>query len=147
VLQERQFRRLGGQKEMTVDVRVLAATNVNPMEAVKSGKLREDLYYRLNVFAIEVPPLRDRKEDLPLLAQSFINEFNQRNGKNVAAADAAAMRMLGQYHWPGNVRELRNVVERAVILAAGKFIEPKQLPPLVSGAAPDTAGKQGGLSI
>src|SRR5215831_6245481 len=103
VLQERQFRRLGGRSEMTVDVRVLAATNVNPMEAVKSGKLREDLYYRLNVFAIEIPPLRDRKEDLPLLVQSFINEFNQRNAKNVAAADPDAMRMLEQYHWPGNV--------------------------------------------
>ena len=131
VLQERQFRRLGGRAEMTVDVRVIAATNVNPTEAVKSGRLREDLYYRLNVFAIELPPLRERKEDLPLLIQSFINEFNQRNSRSVAAVDPAAMRMLEQYNWPGNVRELRNVIERAVILSSGEFIEPKHMPPLV----------------
>jgi DNA-binding NtrC family response regulator len=132
VLQERRFRRLGGRQEQTVDVRVIAATNVNPIEAVKSGKLREDLYYRLNVFAMELPPLRDRKDDLPLLIQSFINEFNQRNAKSVAAVDAAAMRMLEQYNWPGNVRELRNVIERAVILSSGEFIEAKHLPPLVT---------------
>ena len=132
VLQERTFRRLGGRGEMTVDVRVIAATNVNPGDAVKNGKLREDLYYRLNVFAIELPPLRDRKDDLPLLIQSFLNEFNERNGKKVAAVDPAAIRMLEQFNWPGNVRELRNVMERAVILSSGEFIEPKHLPPLVT---------------
>ena len=131
---------------MTVDVRVLAATNVNPQEAVKSGKLREDLYYRLNVFCIEVPPLRDRKEDLPLLVQSFINEFNQRNSKSVAAADADAMRVLEQHHWPGNVRELRNVIERAVILSTGRFIETKHLPPLAS-APQEAVGGKAGLSL
>jgi DNA-binding NtrC family response regulator len=132
VLQERRFRRLGGRNEQSVDVRVIAATNVNPIDAVKTGKLREDLYYRLNVFAMELPPLRDRKEDLALLIQSFINEFNQRNAKTVAAVDGAAMRMLEQYNWPGNVRELRNVIERAVILSSGEFIESKHLPPLVT---------------
>jgi DNA-binding NtrC family response regulator len=132
VLQERRFRRLGGRNEQTVDVRVIAATNVNPADAVKNGKLREDLYYRLNVFAMELPPLRERKDDLPLLIQAFINEFNQRNAKAVAAVDAGAMRMLEQYNWPGNVRELRNVIERAVILSSGEFIEPKHLPPLVT---------------
>jgi DNA-binding NtrC family response regulator len=132
VLQERKFRRLGGRNEQTVDVRVIAATNVNPADAVKNSKLREDLYYRLNVFAMQLPPLRERKEDLPLLVQSFINEFNQRNGKSVAAVDGAAMRMLEQYNWPGNVRELRNVMERAVILTSGEFIETKHLPPLVT---------------
>ena len=132
VLQERRFRRLGGRNEQSVDVRVIAATNVNPADAVKNGKLREDLYYRLNVFAMELPSLRDRKEDLPLLIQSFINEFNGRNTKAVTAVDAAAMRMLEQYNWPGNVRELRNVIERAVILSSGEFIEPKHLPPLVT---------------
>jgi DNA-binding NtrC family response regulator len=132
VLQERRFRRLGGRHEQTVDVRVIAATNVTPADAVKNGKLREDLYYRLNVFAIELPPLRQRKEDLPLLIQSFLGEFNQRNNKNVSALDPAAMRMLEQYNWPGNVRELRNVIERAVILSSGEFIEPKHLPPLVT---------------
>jgi DNA-binding NtrC family response regulator len=132
VLQEQRFRRLGGRNEQTVDVRVIAATNVNPAEAVKSGKLREDLYYRLNVFAIELPPLRQRKDDLQLLIQSFLAEFNQRNGKSVTAVEPAAMRILEQYNWPGNVRELRNVVERAVILSAGEFIEARHLPPLVT---------------
>jgi DNA-binding NtrC family response regulator len=132
VLQERRFRRLGGRTEQSVDVRVIAATNVNPSDAVKNGKLREDLYYRLNVFAMQLPMLRERKEDLPLLIQAFIHEFNQRNNKRVAAVDPAAMRMLEQYNWPGNVRELRNVMERAVILSSGEFIEPKHLPPLVT---------------
>jgi DNA-binding NtrC family response regulator len=140
VLQERRFRRLGGRNEQSVDVRVIAATNVVPADAVKSGKLREDLYYRLNVFAIDLPPLRARKEDLPLLIQSFLTEFNQRNNKNVSAIDGAAMRIIEQYNWPGNVRELRNVIERAVILAPGEFIEEKHLPPLVT-EAPDVAGK------
>jgi len=131
VLQERKFRRLGGRAEQSVDVRVIAATNANPSEAVKSGRLREDLYYRLNVFAIELPPLRQRKEDLSLLIQSFLGEFNARNGKSVSAVDPTAMRILEQYNWPGNVREVRNVIERAVILSSGEFIEPKHFPPLV----------------
>jgi len=138
VLQERRFRRLGGRNEQSVDVRVVAATNVNPSEAVRTQKLREDLYYRLNVFSIELPPLRQRKADLPLLIQSFLTEFNQRNGKTVSALDGDAMRILDQYGWPGNVRELRNVIERAVILSTGDFIEPKHLPPLVSDT-PSTA--------
>ena len=132
VLQERKFRRLGGRNEQSVDVRVIAATNVNPADAVKNGKLREDLYYRLNVFAMELPPLRQRKEDLALLIQSFLAEFNERNNKRVSALDPAAMRILEQYNWPGNVRELRNVIERAVILSQGEFVDPKHLPPLVT---------------
>jgi len=132
VLQERKFRRLGGRNEQTVYVRVIAATNVNPAEAVKNGKLREDLYYRLNVFAIELPPLRLRKDDLSLLVQSFLAEFNDRNHKSVSALDPASTRILEQYNWPGNVREVRNVIERAVILANGEFVEPKHLPPLVT---------------
>jgi DNA-binding NtrC family response regulator len=132
VLQERSFRRIGGRNEQSVDVRVIAATNVVPSDAVRSGKLREDLYYRLNVFAIELPTLRQRKEDLPLLIQAFLTEFNARNKKQVSAVDLAAMRVLEQYSWPGNVRELRNVIERAVILAPGEFIEVRHLPPLVT---------------
>ena len=132
VLQERRFRRLGGRQEQSVDVRVIAATNVNPADAVKNSKLREDLYYRLNVFAIELPTLRQRKDDLSLLVQSFLAEFNDRNNKSVSAVDSSAMRMLEQYNWPGNVREVRNVIERAVILSNGDFIEPKHLPPLVT---------------
>ena len=129
VLQERSFRRLGGRSEQSVDVRVLAATNLDPAEAVKQGKLREDLFYRLNVFSFRLPPLRERKEDLPLLVQAFINEFSERNHKSVAGVDHEAMRLLEQHSWPGNVRELRNVMERATILAPGPFVEPKHLPP------------------
>ena len=136
VLQERKFRRLGGRTEQTVDVRILAATNVDPQEAVKQGKLREDLFYRLNVFAFRLPPLRERKEDLQLLIQAFINEFNARNQKNIAAVDHQAMRMLEHYAWPGNVRELRNVIERATILASGPFIEAKHLPPVLAEEPP-----------
>jgi DNA-binding NtrC family response regulator len=129
VLQERKFRRLGGRNEQAVDVRVIAATNVDPAEAVAKGKLREDLYYRLNVFSLTLPPLRERKEDLPLLIQAFVTEFNTRNQKTIAGVDQHSLRMLEQYNWPGNVRELRNVIERATILAAGPFIEPRHLPP------------------
>jgi DNA-binding NtrC family response regulator len=132
VLQERKFRRLGGRTEQSVDVRVIAATNVDPAEAVQKGKLREDLYYRLNVFSFRLPTLRERKEDLPLLVQAFINEFNMRNQKSIAGLDQQAVRVLEQYSWPGNVRELRNVIERATILAPGPFIEAKHLPPALA---------------
>ena len=98
VLQERKFRRLGGRAEQSVDVRVLAATNLDPAEAVQKGKLREDLYYRLNVFSLRLPPLRERKEDMPLLVQAFLAEFNSRNQKAVAGVDHQAMRMLEQYN-------------------------------------------------
>src|SRR5256714_7967724 len=100
VLQEQKFRRLGGRNEQTVDVRVIAATNIDPVEAVQKSKLREDLFYRLNVFALRIPPLRERKEDLPLLIQAFINEFNTRNQKSIVGVDHQAMRMLEEYAWP-----------------------------------------------
>jgi DNA-binding NtrC family response regulator len=145
VLQERRFRRLGGRVEQDVDVRVIAATNVNPLDAIRDGKLRDDLYYRLNVFTIELPPLRDRKEDLPLIIQALLDEFNQRDRRNVQAVTPDAMRMLELYDWPGNVRELRNVIERATILAKGEFIEPVHLPrfgapPRAVEAPPPTSG-------
>jgi len=133
VLQERAFRRLGGRTEQSVDVRVIAATNIDPQEAVRAGKLREDLYYRLNVFVVRLPPLRERKEDLPLLVQAFINEFNTSNHKSIIGLDQHAMRLIEQYDWPGNVRELRNVIERATILAPGPFIEPKHVPTSLTG--------------
>jgi DNA-binding NtrC family response regulator len=129
VLQERVFRRLGGRQEISVDVRVIAATNVNPQEAVNSGKLREDLFYRLNVFAIDLPPLRERREDIPLLVQMFLTEFNRTNAKGIRGVDQEAMYILERYPWPGNIRELRNVIERATILAESEFIEPRHLPP------------------
>ena len=136
VLQERTFRRVGGRTEQSVDVRVIAATNIDPVEAVQKGKLREDLFYRLNVFAFRLPPLRERKEDLALLIQSFINEFNSSNQKSIAGLDHLAMRMIEQYAWPGNVRELKNVIERATILAPGPFIEPKHLPAALAHEPP-----------
>ena len=147
VLQERSFRALGATREQHVDIRVVAATNVEPQMAVREGKLREDLFYRLNVFAIELPPLRDRKDDIPLLVQAFIREFNERNGKNVAGVSDAAMRLLEKYNWPGNVRELRNAMERATIVAKGPFIEPADLPPVQADTAAATvAGGSGGLT-
>jgi DNA-binding NtrC family response regulator len=144
VLQERRFRRLGGRVEQDVDVRVIAATNVSPAVALRDGRLREDLYYRLNVFSIELPPLRERKQDLPLLIHAFLDEFNQRDRRAVTALTPEAMKLLQQYDWPGNVRELRNVIERATILAKGEFIEAAHLPPLGAGrsapsATPSTA--------
>jgi DNA-binding NtrC family response regulator len=146
VLQEQKFRRLGGRAEQSVDVRIIAATNADPVEGVKQGKLREDLYYRLNVFFLRLPPLKERKDDLPLLIQSFINEFNTRNQKSIAGVDHEAMRLLEQYSWPGNVRELRNVIERATILAGGPFIEPKHLPPIL-GDEPAPASKQAPMAL
>jgi DNA-binding NtrC family response regulator len=136
VLQERRFRRLGGRTEQAVDVRVIAATNIDPVEAVANGKLREDLFYRLNVFAMRLPALRERKEDLPLLVQAFINEFSARNQKAITGVDHQVMRMFEQYQWPGNVRELRNVIERATILAPGPFIDARHLPPVLAEEPP-----------
>ncbi len=137
VLQERRFRRLGGREEQAVDVRVIAATNSDPAEAVREGRLREDLYYRLNVFTIDLPPLRERLEDIPLLVQAFLDEFNRLHGKAVKAVAPEALKALEGYTWPGNVRELRNVIERATILAEHEFIERRHLPPAVTaGTAP-----------
>jgi DNA-binding NtrC family response regulator len=141
VLQERTFRRLGGRQEQHVDVRVIAATNMDPVEAVKHGKLREDLYYRLNVFGIALPPLSDRPEDLPLLVQAFLNEFNAAAGKAIAGVSQEAMRVLENHAWPGNVREVRNVIERATILADSQFIELKHLPPALVAAGAEARRK------
>ncbi len=141
VLQERTFRRLGGRQEQHVDVRVVAATNMDPLEAVASGRLRDDLYYRLNVFALEIPPLRDRREDIPLLVQAFIQEFNQRNARQVKSVDADVLRIFERYPWPGNIRELRNVIERATIVAEGDFVTAEHLPPHIVRAADSQAAR------
>jgi transcriptional regulator with PAS, ATPase and Fis domain len=134
VLQERRFRRVGGRQEQAVDVRLVAATNVDPAEAVKRGQLREDLYYRLNVFTLTLPTLRDRREDVPLLVQAFLNEFNSRHGKAVVTVDRQVLKTFETYAWPGNVRELRNTIERATIVTTGEVIEPKHLPPAIAEA-------------
>jgi DNA-binding NtrC family response regulator len=128
VLQDGRVRRVGGQKEFAFDVRVIAATNMEVRNAIEKGKLREDLYYRLNVFGLRTPPLRERREDIHLLAQHFIQEANRRHGTQVEALRAGALKVLMQYPWPGNVREMKNVIERAVILARSQWIETSHLP-------------------
>jgi DNA-binding NtrC family response regulator len=130
-------------------VRVLAATNIDPIAAIREGKLREDLYYRLNVFTISLPPLRERKDDLALLIQAFIDEFNTRDHHNIKTVAPAAMRQLEHYDWPGNVRELRNVIERATILARGESIEPSHLPVfgIASHASAAASAPANGLTI
>jgi DNA-binding NtrC family response regulator len=143
VLQERTFRTLGGSREQAVDIRVVAATNAEPTEAVRQGKLREDLYYRLNVFAIRLPPLRERKDDIPLLAEAFIREFNARNNRSVTGVNDRVAQMFQRHDWPGNVRELRNVIERATIVARGSAIDVQDLPPLASGTVPAPAAGVG----
>ncbi len=128
VLQERQFRHIGGKDLIEVDIRVVAATNRIPMQAVKEGVLREDLYYRLNVVPIHLPPLRERSEDVPLLLHHFLKKFNHKNARGVKKIDDDALRALCQYDWPGNIRELQNVVERMVSLSVGERITTDDLP-------------------
>jgi DNA-binding NtrC family response regulator len=135
VLEEGRARRLGASRETVFDVRVLAATNRDPIEAVRDGRLRSDLMYRLNVFAITMPPLRDRMEDIPILIRHFIRVFNKKHGRAVEAVREGAMARLEEWHWPGNVRELRNAIERAVVLAGGPWIELSHLPPHLTAAA------------
>jgi DNA-binding NtrC family response regulator len=147
VLQERSFRPLGGTREQSVDIRVVAATNADPADAVKQGKLREDLFYRLNVFAIRLPPLRERKDDVPLLVSAFIKEFAAMNGRSVADLTEEAARLLQRCDWPGNVRELRNVIERATIVARGPLIEAGDLPPLAQPAAPPAPSTGAGNAL
>jgi len=120
VLQERVIERLGSTQPVKVDVRIIAATNRNLEDAVRDKTFREDLYYRLNVFPVVVPPLRERVEDIPALVWSFIDEFSKSFGKTVESISKDSLRDLQRYPWPGNVRELRNVIERAVILATGR---------------------------
>jgi transcriptional regulator with GAF, ATPase, and Fis domain len=122
VLETSQFERLGSSKTLTVDVRVIAATNRDLEAAVEEGRFREDLFYRLNVFPITVPPLRERREDIPPLVWSFIQEFAGTQGKTIDTVPKKAMESLQSYPWPGNVRELRNVIERAVILSNGRTL-------------------------
>ncbi len=145
-LENGKVRRLGGSHEVTFDVRVLAATNREPEEAVREGRLRADLYYRLNVFTITLPPLRERAEDVPLLAQHFVGLFNKKHGAAVEGLRRDALGLLAEYPWPGNVRELRNVLERAVILAKGGWIETVHLPPYLRGGA-NRAGQRLGAGL
>jgi DNA-binding NtrC family response regulator len=128
VIEEQRLRRVGGTTEIPLDVRVLAASNRDMERAVKEGRLREDLYYRLSVFSITMPPLRDRIEDVPLLAESFIKYYSERDHKQIVGASEETLNALKNHPWPGNVRQLRNVIERALVIAKGPMITPADLP-------------------
>ena len=132
VLQEKKFERVGGEETITVDVRIVAATNRSLEEEVKAGHFREDLYYRLNVVHLYVPPLRERKDDIPLLVDHFLREFARENGKNVTTIEPRARAALYKYDWPGNIRQLRNCMESAVVMCSGSEIMIEDLPPSVS---------------
>jgi len=134
VLQEKQFERLGGTKTFGCNVRVIAATNRNLENAIREGTFREDLYYRLNVFPIFIPPLRERQNDIPLLIDHFINKANDKNGTNIKRISSSALDMLLIYHWPGNIRELENCIERAAILSDDQAIRSHHLPPTLQTA-------------
>jgi DNA-binding NtrC family response regulator len=150
VLQEREFERLGGTKTLKVDVRLIAATNRDLRAALEEKTFREDLYYRLNVVAIDVPPLRDHKEDIPALATFFLEKFARESEKPVRTLTPQAIKLLMDFHWPGNVRELENIIERAVTLSEGSTLDAADIhldtapPRVVAGA---TAGLPEGVSL
>lgn len=140
VLQEKEIERVGGRETLKIDVRIIAATNRNLEKDISEGRFRMDLYYRLNVFPIIIPPLRERKEDIPLLTAYFIQTFNQKLGKQVKDISGMALEKLMKYNWPGNIRELENLIERSMLFTKGYFIEDISLPaqpkmPLLSGPA------------
>ncbi len=132
VLQEREFERVGGNQTVKTDIRIIAATNQSLPELVEQGKFREDLYYRLVVVTLEIPPLRERREDVPLLARLFLQRFAQETGRELDDFDPETLAVLKRYHWPGNVRELSNVVERAVVMSTARILFPDDLPPHLS---------------
>ena len=133
ILQEQRFERVGGRKTMDVDVRVIAATNKDLAEEIKQGTFREDLYYRLKVFPMVVPPLRDRREDIPLLMEEFVTSYAREQGFKPLEFSGEAMAVLMDYQWPGNVRELKNFVERMLIMHAGSRVDAGDLPPELRG--------------
>jgi len=153
ILQDGTVRRLGGRTEIKVDVRVLAATNKDPVKAIQEGSFREDLYYRLNVVSLVMPPLRERRDDIPALVQAFMEEFNARYDKHIRALDESVLSGLVAQSWPGNVRELRNTLERAIIVCENDTILPKHIPPSPSlrvadpGDGPDSVSFRVGTSL
>lgn len=151
-LQQGEVQRVGSDTPIIVDVRVIAATNRNLREEVSEGRFREDLYYRLNVIGVEVPSLRERREDIPVLATAFLERFALANRKEIKGFTPQAMDALLKYSWPGNVRELENAVERAAILCLGEYISERELPMAVSSAlkngdAPALAELQGTAGV
>ena len=136
VIQEREFMRLGGVETVKVDTRIIVATNVDLKVMVKDGLFREDLYYRLHVITIELPPLRERKEDIPRLVEHFLQKYGKENKKSDLVILPNVIRLLEQYNWPGNVRELENVIERAVVLASSNTINTELIPDSVTSKKP-----------
>jgi DNA-binding NtrC family response regulator len=136
VLADGRVRRLGSSQEIEFDVRVVAATNRDPLLAISEGKLREDLYYRLNVVPVTLPPLRERQEDIPLIAHHFLNEFNRKHHTEITGITDEASNLMKAYVWPGNVRELRNVIERAVVLGRDKWLSAASLPTYIRTSSP-----------
>jgi transcriptional regulator with PAS, ATPase and Fis domain len=148
VLQDKSFERVGGEEKIEVDARVIAATNRDLKQAIQAGEFREDLYYRLNVVNIHLPPLRERKEDIPLLIASFVKDFGRENGKTVEAVEPKARMILYSYPWPGNVRELRNCIESAVVMCKSNVLTVEDLPPHIHGeAAEDTLRVSAGATL
>ena len=137
VLQDKRFERVGGEETIEVDVRVIAATNRDLEKEIADGRFREDLYYRLNVVHIHVPPLRERRDDIPLLIASFLQEFAKENGKNIEGIDARARSALYKFDWPGNIRQLRNCLESAVVMCSSSVITLEDLPPSIAGSGED----------
>ncbi len=138
VIQEREFRRLGSLENIQIDVRIIAATNTDLQAAVRQGTFRDDLYYRLNVIVIKIPPLRDRTEDIPMLARHFIKKFSDENQRDTLVLEPSALKVLMEYPWPGNVRELENVMERAVVLSQGNSISADLFPKNITLPYPET---------
>jgi two-component system response regulator PilR (NtrC family) len=136
VLQERRFRRVGGLEEMQADIRIIAATNQDLTRLISEGRFREDLFYRISVIPISLPPLRERREDIPLIAEHFLVKYNEQMGKEIAGISHQAMVLLQRHEWPGNIRELENVMERAVALEPTPSILPDSLPASIRGDVP-----------
>ncbi len=145
VLQEREFERVGGNETIRTNVRVVAATNRNLEESMETGQFRPDLYYRLNVFPIHIPPLRDRKSDIMLLADYFVEKYSKQNGKSIKRISTPAIELFMSYHWPGNVRELENCIERAILLSTDEVIHGSHLPPSLQSAESTGTALQGTL--
>lgn len=148
VLQERQFERVGGEKSISVDVRIVCATNRDLPKEIEKGNFREDLYYRLNVVHLDVPPLRERKDDIPLLMTSFLTQFNEENNRKLEGFSNQAKRALLSYDWPGNIRELRNCIESAVVLSRSDVVEVEDLPMHIGKAQnPSTVALEVGMTL
>jgi DNA-binding NtrC family response regulator len=149
VLQEREIQRIGNDRAIPVDVRVIATTNRHLPTEVANGNFREDLYYRLNVVAIDLPPLRERKDDIPAMVEHFVHRYNQENNRKIVRVSDAVMRLFDAYHWPGNVRELENFIERGVVTASGDVLTPADFPDELAtgGPRPKSSGVTAGMTI